>query len=272
MADIKASELKAEPMDSGQLDRWLAGKMPRRILMLPFGGPLPGGKAGLDIDGEYFDDTTDVYGPYPALRASRERVVDWHHDDIGVPKDPKLKSMKGAIIGHLAFDEEPESDGYWADFWANAGEKRRRLVGMLERRSVPLFGSTEAVKGARKLWPTEADGHIPVWPIIKHTITTSPQNTYAIMPALKAALTSLDEIPADALKALLVGLDADQLDLLLTSPEVAALASAPVGDGAAKAGRVLSSKNYTDLRAAIDLLAELLSRGELLPPEAQGEP
>ncbi len=267
----KASALKAEPMDSGQLDRWLSGKVPRRILMLPFGGPLPGGKAGLDIDGEYFDEATDVYGPYPVLRASRERVVDWHHDDFGVPK--AVKSMKGALIGHLQFDENPEADGYWADFWANAGEKRRALVAMLERRNVPLFGSTEAVKGARILWPTEADGHIPVWPVIKHTITTSPQNTYAIVPALKAALTSLDEIPADALKALLVGLDADQIELLLSSPDAAVNAPAPVGDGAVKAGRVLSKKNITDLRAAIDLLTELHARGELLlPDEVQGEP
>jgi hypothetical protein len=36
----KAGDLKAEPMDSGQLDRWLGGKIPRRILMLPFGGKL----------------------------------------------------------------------------------------------------------------------------------------------------------------------------------------------------------------------------------------
>src|ERR1700690_4084058 len=27
----KAGDLKAEPMDSGQLDRWLGGKIPRRI-------------------------------------------------------------------------------------------------------------------------------------------------------------------------------------------------------------------------------------------------
>jgi hypothetical protein len=265
-------ELKAEPMDTTQLDRWLSGKIPRRILMLPFGGPLPGGKAGLDLDGQYFDETTDVYGPYPTLRASRERVVDWHHDDSGVPSkaapggDVKLRSMKGAIIGHLNFDEDPEADGYWADFWANAGEKRRRLVGLLERKGVPLFGSTEAVKGTRTLWPPEADGRLPVWPIIRHTISTSPQNTYAVVPALKAtiAASTIDEIPAAALKALLVGLDADTTELLLSQPGAVVSAAASVREEAVKG--VLSAKETTDLQAAIGLLSDLLSRGVLLPP------
>jgi len=266
-------EQKAEPMDSGQLDRWLSGKIPRRILMLPFGGPLPGGKAGLDLDGEYFDEDTDIYGPYPTLRSSRERVVDWHHDDSGVPSrarggDPKLLSMKGAIIGHLQFDEDPEADGYWADWWANAGEKRRRLIGLLERKGVPLYGSTEAVAKARALWPPEEDGHIAVWPVIRHTISTTPQNTYAVVPALKATLaaSNIDEIPAEALKALLVGLDADTTELLLSSSETAVHASVLAGAEAVKAGRVLSKKNMTDLQEAIGLLSDLLSRGVLLPP------
>lgn len=262
-----AFELKAEPMDTGQLDRWLGGKIPRRILMLPFGGPLPGGKAGLDLDGEYFDEATDIYGPYPTLRASRERLVDWHHD-----MDPTGR-MKGAIIGHLQFDEQPESDGYWADFWANAGEKRRQLIAMLERRGVPLFGSTEAVKGARKLWPPEEDGHIPTWPVTRHTISTSPQNTFAVVPALKAALTesSIDDLPAEAIKAMLLGLDASTTDLLLTSAQTAADPSAAPGDEAAKAGSGLSSKNLTDLRVAIGLLTDLLSGGVLLPPADRQE-
>lgn len=221
-------ELKAEPMDMPQLDRWLSGRIPRRILMLPFGGPLPGGKAGLDLDGEYFDEGTDIYGPYPTLRASRERLVDWHHD-----ADPTGR-MKGAIIGHLQFDAEPEQDGYWADFWANAGEKRRQLVALLERRGVPLFGSTEAVKGARVMWPPEEDGHIPVWPVTRHTISTSPQNTLAVVPALKAALTAsaFDELPAEAIKAMLLGLDASTAELLLSSSDAAVTASALAGEEA----------------------------------------
>ncbi len=260
-------ELKAEPMDTSHLDKWLGGKIPRRILMLPFGGPLPGGKAGLDLDGEYFDEVTDIYGPYLTLRQSRERLVDWHHD-----MDPTGR-MKGAIVGHLQFDEQPESDGYWADFWANAGEKRRALIAVLERRGVPLYGSTESVKGARALWPPEADGHIQTWPVTRHTISTSPQNTYAVVPALKAALTAstLDELPADAIKALLVGLDASTLELLLGSSDPVAMPSDQARADAAKAGRVLSQKNMSDLQAAIGLLSDLLARGVLLPLVEQEE-
>lgn len=260
MIDAKQfAELKAEPMDTSQLDRWLSGKMPRRILMLPFGGPLPGGKAGLDLDGEYFDDATDIYGPLPQLRLSRQRLVDWHHD-----QDP-TGTMKGADLGRVVFDETPESDGVWADFWANAGEKRRNLIAALERRGVALYGSTQAYHPAVK---KAADGHIEVWPVIRHTITTSPQNTMAIVPALKAVLTSglsFDEVGIPAIQAAMLGLDAATRDLLLTLP-AAADPSADAGDGAAKAGRVLSKKNEDDLREALRILSELFSRGAFTPP------
>ena len=121
-------EIKAEPMDSGRLDRWLKGEIPRRKLVLPFTGPLPGGKAGLDLDGEYFDAETDWIGPFPALRKSRERLVDWHHD-----MDP-TGVMKGVILGREVLDTSPEEAGLWADWWARAGEDRLKLVAELEQR------------------------------------------------------------------------------------------------------------------------------------------
>ena len=184
------AEMKAEPMEAPQLDRWLEGKVPRRVLVVPFGGPLPGGKAGLDLDGEYFDDETDLYGPYPALRRSRERLVDWHHDN-----DP-TGLMKGAVLGRVVLDDKPEDAGVWADFWANAGEQRRRLVADLERRGAALYGSSQAVAGSVR---KAADGHIEMWPLVRHTITTSPQNTYAVVPPLKALLAA--DYPSDALTA-----------------------------------------------------------------------
>jgi len=210
--------MKAEPITEGsQLDRWLGGLIPRRILMVPFGGPLPGGKSGLDIDGEYFDGDTDLYGPFPLLRTSRDRLVDWHH---GI--DPK-GAMKGAILGRVVMDGKPEADGLWADFWANAGEKRRGLVAALERRGVPLFGSsqaiTSAVRGGKAYRDPSPDGHLDVWPIVRHTITTSPQNTLAVVPALKAMLTA--DLPSDATskaawQAALLGQDAPSRS---TAPE-----------------------------------------------------
>lgn len=225
VAQKAPTELKAEPMDGTQLDKWLSGKIPRRILVVPFGGPLPGGKAGLDLDGEYFDAETDLVGPFPALQRTRERLVDWHHD-----ADP-TGIMKGAILGRVVLDTDPEDAGVWADFWANAGEARRRLVADLERRSIPLYGSSQAVAGAVK---KADDGHIELWPLVRHTITTSPQNTYAVVPSLKAVLRSdlpFDEVGVAALKAALASID----DL---GPDLRATFRATGGKRAAKARRL----------------------------------
>ena len=193
--------MKAEPLTTEQLDLWLSGKRSRRVLVIPFTGPLPGGKAGLDLDGEFFDDETDLYGSFDILRRTRERMVDWHHD-----QDPTGK-MKGAILGRVTLDQDPEDDGLWADFWANAGEKRRDLLARLESAGIPLYGSSEPVHGAVR---RSKGGHIDTWPIIRHTITTSPQNTHAVVPPLKAVLG-----------------DAGDYDALT----VAALAAAAVGEG-----------------------------------------
>lgn len=257
MTDGKAfSELKAEPMNTARLDHWLSGDISRRVLVLPFGGPIPrkGAPLGVDLDGEWFDDQTDIYGGYPVLRSTRERMVDWHHGN-----DPTGR-MKGAIIGRVVIDEEPESDGYWADMWANAGEQRRKLIADLEKRGVPLYGSSEAVPGAVR----KTDGHIDVWPIIRHTITTSPQNTWAVVPSLKAVLTAdlpLDEIGYAALKAAMLGLADNLADLRPTFPSEAADTFLDrAASDAAKAGRVLSIKNEAELQAAIDALMDVVNR------------
>ncbi len=262
--NMKAGELKAEPMDTAKLERWLSGKMPRRILVAPFYGPVkasvfgyPEDGHGRDIEGDYFHPDTDFYGPYPALKASRTRAVDWHHAAFSGNTDPVGDTMKAAIIGNLVLDDVTEDDGLWADFWANAGEKRRKLVADLELRGAHLYGSTQAVRGASR----KADyGRIDVWPIQYHTISTSPVNTYAVVPPLKAILTapSLDEIPAEALKALLVGLDAPTADLLLTSIDATADPVASSGDVAAKAGRVLSRQTLADLERVLALAEQEL--------------
>lgn len=217
-------ELKAEPMDTAALDSWLAGKRSRRILAVPFGGPLPGGTKGRDLDGEYFDADVDLFGPYPILRTTRERLVDWHHGD-----DPTMR-MKGAILGRIVMDELPQDDGYWADFWANAGERRRALIGQLEAGGVPLFGSSQAAAGIRKA----NDGHILVWPLIRHTITTSPQNTWAVVPPLKALLTTagtFDGVSVGAMKAAALG---------LLDPSIGGPASDGASSGSARADAVIA--------------------------------
>ena len=235
--------MKAEDLTTSQLDEWLQGKRPRGILVVPFGGPLPGGKAGLDLDGEYFDEETDLYGQFPQLRRTRERLVDWHHDG-----DP-TGVMKGAILGRIDLDENPGDDGYWAAFWANAGEKRRYLMAQLEEKGVPLFGSSQAEPTT---WRKAKDGHIEVWPLIRHTITTSPQNTYAVVPPLKAILTTdyRGALSIDALEAAM--LEPDNPSTFRTLSQT--------GERGGTGGSVLSSFQEARLRSAISELERTLIR------------
>lgn len=260
--------MKAAPLSSGQLDKWLRGEISRRLLVIPFHGPVPGGKAGVDLDGDYFDETTDLFGPFPGLRATRERIVDWHHDGAGVPADAQW--MKGAILGHIELDESPGEfsaddgvyEGVAADWWAKAGERRLALIRELQRRGQPIFGSSQAVAGAIQKGELVNGGrHIDVWPMVRHTISTSPQNTFAVVPPLKALLLAdvdFAEVGVAALKAALVGLDA----LALTGGLGLSL------DGGAseidrKAGRVLSAANEAELRKALDALSAVLAK---IPP------
>ncbi len=264
----KATELKAEPFDTAKYERWLMGKIPRRILVAPFYGSLkatvfglPEDGKGRDLDGEFFHPGTDFVGPYPTLKASRIRAVDWHHTTFAAAthEDPIGGAMKGAIIGHLVLDDATEDDGLWADFWANAGEKRRKLIADLESRGSTIYGSSQPVKGGTVRGEA---GAIDVWPIQYHTLSTSPQNLLAVVPPLKAVLAadtlSIDEIPADALKALLVGLDVPTAELLLGSADAAVTASALSGSDVVKSGRVLSAQTIADLERVIALAEQEL--------------
>jgi hypothetical protein len=217
----KAIEVKAEDMTTSELDRWLKGERPRRILVLPYGGLIPSDVSpiGVDLDREWFDEQTDHIGPYAALKATRERLVDWHHTTGAGEKngyrDPMNGTMKGAILGRVVLDEKPDTvtldrdyRGIWADWWMKFGDQgRRALIEEIERAGGTLYGSTQPVAGGVV---KSSNGHIDVWPIQWHTITTNPRNHLAAVPPLKAVLTAdlpFDEVGLAALKAALVGLD-----------------------------------------------------------------
>jgi len=169
--------------------------------------------------------------------------VDWHHD-----QDP-TGIMRGAILGKAVLDAAPEPDGLWADFWANAGEKRRELVARLERSGVPLFGSSQpAARGVRKA----SDGHIEVWPLVRHTITTSPQNTHAVVPPLKALIAAgwpSEAVGKAALEAALLAPD----ELLAPLPQSSA-------HGAPGNGRAASDGPEAAAAAVLAEGATLLER------------
>ena len=259
----QATALKAQPLDSGQLDRWLAGKMPRRILVAPFGGKLkaslfghPDDAYGRDLDGEYFHPGTDFFGPNPRMKANRDRLVDWHHVTFMGQKDPAPgRTMKGAVLGKMVLDADAEADGMWADWWANAGEQRRNLVALLERRSVPLYNSTQPIQGQIVYGKA---GAIDVWPIKFDTISTSPQNTMAVVPSLKALLAdpSIRDFSETALLAALA--ESDDLDSYLAG-------TSATGQPSAKAGRVLSSKTRAQLYELSRLLSEFVRQNDPCP-------
>jgi hypothetical protein len=234
--------------------------MPRRILVAPFGGPLA--KSGLDLDGEFFDEATDFYGPYPELRASRDRLVDFNHATfLDRPRHPAEDAVKGAIMGRVTLDEsfaeeEPGFAGLWGDFWANAGEKRRSLIRWLEERGHQLYGSTQPIAAGVKRGKA---GHIDVWPIAYHTISTSPQNTYAIVPPLKAVLDAPGEVTIAALRAFALGLD--DLGSSLHGPSQS--------DHGAKSGRVFSRRNESAIQAQLADLEAAIARVRSLLDEAK---
>ena len=120
---------------------------------------------------------------------------------------------------------------------------------MLERRGVPLYGSSQPLQKAVQI--DRKSGHIDVWPVRFHTITTSPQNTHAVLPPMKADLLDSPYLADLSVGALRAFLSDDNLghDLLPTSR----------GEAGAKAGRVLSGVNEADIDEAI---AQLLGAAE----------
>lgn len=230
--------MKAEPLRDTELADWFSGKRPRRLLAIPFGGPIPSTDGrGRDLDGEFFDADTDIKPEW-----FRERPIDWHHS-----KDP-TGVMNGVLLGK-ATDLSMESDGWWVNTWMQAGEKRLRLVEELVSRGAPLRGSSWAYP---QLIKRGKAGHIDVWPFMVETLSTSPQNDRSTFSSAKAALDlfTLSEIPLDErFRALLADLGNPGTDPDLTPF---------TGDGWAKAGRVISTKNEQQLQGAIDAIQACL--------------
>lgn len=169
-----ATELKAEALSEDRMAAWFAGRIPRRLLAIPFGGPVPhpGFARGVDLDGETFTERTDIKPTWLEFR-----VTDWHHG--------KDATMGRTVIGK-ADALEMDEDGWWVDLWLDAGEKRLELVKRLVDRGGVLYGSSESISGMVRKADT---GEILAWPYWRQTLTTSPQNVYSALRPVKAVLT-----------------------------------------------------------------------------------
>lgn len=213
-----------------------------RLLAIPFGGPLPSPywPKGVDLDRETFTERTDIK---PAW--FKERVVDWDHGN-----DPTLqRTVLGKAIDLGGVDgasRDPDEDGWWVTVWLDHGQKRLNLIKRLAEQGAHIYGSSEPMP---QMVRKAAHGEITVWPYLRQTLSTSPQNTYSVLRPLKALLDG--SVPTVAFWSEIATAITDLgADLRLTSLE---------GDDVAKAGRVLSSVNVSDLEAAIEAADKVLA-------------
>jgi hypothetical protein len=204
------------------------------LLAIPYGGPIPSPHSprGVDLDGEFFSPNTDLKASWFDVR-----VVDWHHGND--------RHMGRTTIGK-ADNLREEEDGWWVDVWLKHGEKRLQLIKQLAERGAQLFGSSESVPGMVKKAST---GEILVWPYVRQTLSTSPQNTHSILRPFKAVLEGTEPTTAFWSDIEFAMRDLGS-DLRLTS----------MGDDVAKAGRELSAANVKDIQEGLDAVRTALGR------------
>lgn len=238
-----------------------------RLLAIPYGGPIPhpAFPRGVDLDGESFDGGSDI-----KARWWEERITDWHHGGDG--------KMGRTVIGK-AINLTEEEDGWWVDVWLKHGERRLDLIRRLAEQAAStgkatIFGSSEPLPGLTTYGPWMPGGKaltdprlpadhplrrglaraVRVWPFIRETLSTSPQNTLSIIRPLKATVDDLLAEGASPSAAFWSDIEDAMRDL---GSDLRATSRGELG---AKAGRVLRAENEADLRAALAALEEALAK------------
>lgn len=165
-----------------------------RILAIPFGGPLKGGK---DYDGEYFSPRTD---PKPGW--FKDHPVIFHHG-----QDASLGDSDVGTEGEIT----KEKDGWWAPMWLDRQSAYfARLDALI--RAGKMYGSSGSMPHLIK---KAADGEILVWPHVEQTLTLTPANIFSRITASKALddFTTAGIELAPAIRGLLAELDTLRTDL-----------------------------------------------------------
>jgi hypothetical protein len=149
--------LKAEQLSTS---KW-------KVLAIPFGGPLPGGK---DLDGEFFSPRTDIKPDW-----FDRRPLVWHHNLDG--------TMKADPVLGTADDTEKSDEGWWSTIWLDRSHQYWAQVDALLRAG-KVYGSSGSLPTfVRK---DNKTGEILVWPYIEQTLTPTPANPFARVTAVKA--------------------------------------------------------------------------------------
>ena len=238
-----------------EIGAFFDGKVPWRVLAVPFGGPIPkrGAPLGVDFDGQWFSERTDIFGGYAALKASRERLVDWHHSysPSGRGGDP-TGVFNGVALGKAVLDTEPDDDGHWADFWIRAGQAKLAKLRQIIERGQQLWGSAQPTHPGDTLVDRQS-GEILRFPLLLETITTSPQNHYAVVrpKAVLDDLESAEILVSPAMRDLLTELDA-------LGAEFPTRLRGHAGETVAKAGGVLSPAAKRALDDALDAWSDIV--------------
>jgi hypothetical protein len=204
-----------------------------RVLAIPFGGPLKGGK---DLDGEFFSERTDIKPHW-----FKERPVIFHHG-----QDPILGDADVGIEGELV----KEKDGWWAPVWL---ERQNQYFARLNAliAAGKMYGSSGSMPHLVKV--DRATGEILNWPHVEQTLTPTPANVFARVEASKAfdhfqsAGIELDP----AIRGILSDLDTLTTDL---ESDLSAGGGSPRGDLSADGGDPAMAR----LSSTLDQLDEAL--------------
>jgi len=226
-----------------------------RLLAFPFTGPIPRpGTRGVDLDGEYFSERTDIKADWLPFRPT-----DWHHGNDPTKVMGRTVIGKAVDLGSFTGPGEPDEDGWWVTVWLEQGQKRLDLIRRLAAQGAQIFGSSESVPGLVKKAST---GEILVWPYWRQTLSTSPQNTHSVIRPLKATLDEIEAAGERPSASFWFDLEAALRSVApsLRVPPTTGLSALSTAELDAKAGRVLSAANETDLKEALDALRAGLDR------------
>jgi hypothetical protein len=165
-----------------------------RVLAIPFGGPLNGGK---DLDGEFFSPRTDIKPNW-----FKERPVIFHHG-----QDSELGDAEVGIQDELV----QEKDGWWGRVWLDRQSQYfARLNALIA--AGKMYGSSGSMPHLVKVDRTT--GEIIKWPHVEQTLTPTPSNVFSVVtaskalddftsagieldPAMRGILSDLDTLTAD---------------------------------------------------------------------------